>query len=736
MPIAKIQLPDGRIAKFDVAEGTTPEQVMAFAQSQLANKEQTKPFDPTADMSGTEKFVAGMGKSVADTGSGLKQLVGPALRLGLSPEQKLKAVTEEQAAIDEEKRLSAPLMKSGAGLAGNVTGSVMQMALPGGMLKTGGAALLKAAPNSARAAAMGNALTKAGSTLNQASTLKNAALQGAVYSGIQPVATGESRMQNTLFGGIAGAGGQLVGRAIGAGYGLGKSILEPLYQGGRENIAARTLQRFAGNADKAAKSMAVAREIIPGSMPTAAQASQDVGIARLEKAIKQVSNQAGDAFRDREVSQNAARVAALRGIAGDEAQMAAAQSSRKSAIAPLRQAISQSTAEANPARTANLIDRMLKGSYGQRQQLASVLNRIKSNLFEPYPLTQRAKEAWDALDAVVKNPKGAAANKANFDVLTQARTVMGRLKKGQPRQTHGHGSTATEAGDALAQLKGMKTSSKAINAALENARSLLKAGDVRYKTSPEVLYGVRQDIADVLAAKGPDGSKINEAIARELQTVMKSLDRQITKAAPEYSQYLKTYAEKSIPIDRMKVGQEILKKSTSATETMEGNPRLYPEAFARAMRDEKQIVKSATGFKRNKGIEGLMSPDQMATLNAVNQDLTRSASARELASAVGSDTAQNLVSQNILRQTFGPLGMPSGWGEATGLLTLMKPAQMVYNKIAEPRVQKELAEALLDPKKATDLLRRLPQSSPQRQALVRALMHPALPVSTAVSAQN
>ena len=34
MPIAKIQLQDGRIAKFEVPEGTTPEEVINFAQNQ------------------------------------------------------------------------------------------------------------------------------------------------------------------------------------------------------------------------------------------------------------------------------------------------------------------------------------------------------------------------------------------------------------------------------------------------------------------------------------------------------------------------------------------------------------------------------------------------------------------------------------------------------------------------------------------------------------------------------
>jgi len=40
MPIAKVQLPDGRIGRFEVPEGTTPEQVTAFASKQFTPKEQ------------------------------------------------------------------------------------------------------------------------------------------------------------------------------------------------------------------------------------------------------------------------------------------------------------------------------------------------------------------------------------------------------------------------------------------------------------------------------------------------------------------------------------------------------------------------------------------------------------------------------------------------------------------------------------------------------------------------
>ena len=56
MPIAKIQLPDGRIGKFKVPEGTTEEQVMSFANEQFGQEQQptapknNKFFDMNADI--------------------------------------------------------------------------------------------------------------------------------------------------------------------------------------------------------------------------------------------------------------------------------------------------------------------------------------------------------------------------------------------------------------------------------------------------------------------------------------------------------------------------------------------------------------------------------------------------------------------------------------------------------------------------------------------------------------
>lgn len=171
MPIARFEMPDGRVARFEVPEGTSPEQAQAMiAQAVKPTVKQTDingPTNPTEGMSGLQKFAAGAGKAFMDVGRGVGQLVGAV----------------DQNSIDEAKKLDAPLMNTGAGMAGNVVGNMAAfaptMAIPG------------------------------------ANTLTGASLIGAAMGGSQPVATGESRLQNAAMGGAGGFAGQGIANTMG-----------------------------------------------------------------------------------------------------------------------------------------------------------------------------------------------------------------------------------------------------------------------------------------------------------------------------------------------------------------------------------------------------------------------------------------------------------------------------------------------------------------------------------------
>jgi hypothetical protein len=129
---------------------------------------------------------------------------------------------------------------------------------------------------------------------------------------------------------------------------------------------------------------------------------------------------------------------------------------------------------------------------------------------------------------------------------------------------------------------------------------------------------------------------------------------------------------------------------------------MTPQKYAEAVRNIDQTAKTATGF-RGARADRILSPDQMGTVENVARDLGRSANAQELGMARGSPTAQNLVGQDILRQTLGPFGLPKGFADTAIADTLLRPVSFAY-KAPEQRLMGLLGDAVIDPKEAKRLL--------------------------------
>lgn len=144
-------------------------------QTDLPQVERQNAQKVVDNMSGMGKFTAGVGKSFVDTGHGIEQLVG--------------ARNLQQA--NDSANLDEPLMQSGAGLAGDITGQAAQLAVPvGDGLKALGWAG-KAAPYIA------------------------AAVKSGLFAASQPVTGDQSRLENTAIGAAAGPAGELLGAASG-----------------------------------------------------------------------------------------------------------------------------------------------------------------------------------------------------------------------------------------------------------------------------------------------------------------------------------------------------------------------------------------------------------------------------------------------------------------------------------------------------------------------------------------
>src|SRR6478736_7130166 len=153
----------------DAAGDAQAAQQIAAAIRSMQGSSVQKPIDPTEGMSTTQKMLAGAGKAFVDLGRGAGQLAREVL-----PESTSNALgLPTTADIEESRRLDAPLMRTGAGVVGNIGGSV--------------------------AAALPTAF------IPGANTIGGAALLGAAQGALQPVGEKDSRLQNIGTGAAFGA---------------------------------------------------------------------------------------------------------------------------------------------------------------------------------------------------------------------------------------------------------------------------------------------------------------------------------------------------------------------------------------------------------------------------------------------------------------------------------------------------------------------------------------------------
>lgn len=228
------------------------------------------------------------------------------------------------------------------------------------------------------------------------------------------------------------------------------------------------------------------------------------------------------------------------------------------------------------------------------------------------------------------------------------------------------------------------------------------------KLNASTMYGIRQHIDDLMSGRVGGDAKSAVAARRELQAIKSALDQAISKAAPEFSQYLKAYQAGSIPINQMQLGREILERATgNVRDPITGALKITPAKMGRAVENLDQTAAAATGFKRAKAAN-ILTDQQMGVLRSINQDLGRESFAESAARVPGSPTAQYLVGQNILGQVMRPLGVP---GSASEVLerAVATPLERIYQLTgASQKVQQALGRMLANPAEAQRVMQSLP----------------------------
>lgn len=265
------------------------------------------------EMSGPQRFIVGAGKSLVDNAIGVGQILSSEVAPYLygipglvTREIGRRGFREDvdQFAQETAER-DAPLMKTGAGLAGNVAGNIAQIVGPG--------------------------IAARGTTASSAilpTTIRGNALQGAFLGGLQPASDATQRAENIGLGGALGGAG--AGLVQGAGSVI-RGARNVLARGGLTSTDRRAANVLAREATD--PNFTVTDSAVPGVQRTLGEASNDPGLMALENTMRAQSR---GAFEPIDLQNNAARVAQLQAIAGSEGDMAAAEAARTAASEGLR----------------------------------------------------------------------------------------------------------------------------------------------------------------------------------------------------------------------------------------------------------------------------------------------------------------------------------------------------------------------------------------------------------------
>lgn len=168
--------------------------------------------------------------------------------------------------------------------------------------------------------------------------------------------------------GAIGAASAAAVPVLGAAAKSTKSFIEPLYKSGQEAIVGRTLNRVAGDdAANVVSRLKNAQPLLNGSIPTAAQVAENGGIAALERASAQAFP---TPFSQRGMEQASARLNALRGIAGDDASIAAAVKAREAATKPSYDMAKSAIYEIDPSMQMTMQTPIMKKAIARAQELA------------------------------------------------------------------------------------------------------------------------------------------------------------------------------------------------------------------------------------------------------------------------------------------------------------------------------------------------------------------------------
>ncbi|MNX59842.1 Transglycosylase SLT domain protein [compost metagenome] len=599
---------------------------------------------------------AGLGSGVGQVALGAQEWLGKGMR-GLGMEQAGNWLVDD--AQSGRRKLAgevapykevSPWAAGGGELAGNIAAT-----LPvGGILGRGVSAI---APNLGRVAPsaekLANALRSGGMNLGGtpattvAGQVGNLATRMAGGAGTGAVSAGLVDPEAVGSGALIGAVLPPAMMGVGKAAGAAGAALQPFFAGGQKTIVGNTLREFSDNPQAASSALKYATEVVPGSTPTTAMAAGDAGLAALSRSMQGANLEYAGQLAARQTAQNQARTAAMEAVAGNPGKIATAKAARDALTAPMRESVLDAAGQVPSDGVLRAIDRLISNPSNAGKLSQQALNEFKGRIAQ---FTQDG-----AIDA-----------RALYAIRKDIGDVLGGKLQGE-------------------------------------------AGNIRYASSQ--LIKVRELIDDAI-------DKASRAVNAPGTAVMPfgaNIERAgMTGAAQgprtSWKEYLKTYADESMPINQMEKLDDVLKRIQNSRVDQRGSLELSGAKLNNILKNE------------GADLAKVLSPDQMALLRNLSADLNAAQLAESAGRMVGSSTFQNLAQNNLMTQALG-----SRLGGSTPVqATLGRLLQLPYG-LANQGIQEKLAQALLNPRQASALL-----ADPKNSKIVEALQRLSAPTARAV----
>ena len=497
--------------------------------------------------------------------------------------------------------------------------------------------------------------------------LTRSASTGAALAALQPVAAPDEQFATKKLEQMAT--GAVLGPLVEGGVkGIGSLAdkLKGLTPSGRQEYLRKNLNELAGpDRQKVIEALQDAQELVKGSRPTAAEAVSNIPSAvELMAAQKKLSTQSGVAgkFVERTTEQQAARVRALQGISGTEAERAAVAAERGAVTGPMRE----------EALDINEIARTTLGNIDK--QANTTAGRLIQQVKEGLPTLQQTSPAFKL---------------SSEDLMSTSKDVASSLKKAQLDSLEQNGVFPLLAADITKQIdKALKgTTSDTSRAVLQAVKDKIvsKTDENGIIGSRDLYENIRkmsnQDIAKLLGLGEQYASGgIPEQAAKALGNVKKFVDSSLDKSTEGlWSKYLTSYSDYSNKLNRMEIGDYLVNKLQAPLEKERAG------AFATAVENAAGTIKKSTGIPRYEKLSDVLTSKEVGAVNSVLADLKRASKAEELARKVGTQAD----------------GLPSVTAEIPSLLsqtlTLGKAAINYLQKGNAKEFNKQMSELMLNP---------------------------------------